>query len=140
MGPTAMIDLPVLLFFSLLPYRRSPSPHPQSPPATCPMSELTAAEAFSPPAKSKTARAWRTVLGFIGFLFQILIQALRGTPSLTQVLSFVGIRHPLLPSSSTAATFMPLPADTPPPPSAVADEESLDKLTVRSGHNQNTRK
>ncbi|OAY83546.1 CTD small phosphatase-like protein 2 [Ananas comosus] len=81
------------------------------------------------------AQAWRAVVGWMGFLLQILLQILRGTPSLAQVLSFVGLRHPLLSSapsssSSPSVAFKPLPSeiptDTPPPP----PPETLDKLTV----------
>nr|XP_010922553.1 CTD small phosphatase-like protein 2 [Elaeis guineensis] len=97
------------------------------------MAELAAAEVYAAAGRrTKTGQAWRTVLGWLGFLFQILLQILRGTPSWAQVLSFVGLRHPLLSSSSSSSSpaFKPLPAeaptDTPPPP----PPEVLDKLTI----------
>ncbi|XP_010920860.3 uncharacterized protein [Elaeis guineensis] len=73
---------------------------------------------------------WRTVVSWAGFLFRILLQILRGTPSWAQLLSFV----PFLSSSpSSSPAFRPLPveapADTPPPPPTVSDSPS-DKLTV----------
>ncbi|KAG8054868.1 hypothetical protein GUJ93_ZPchr0001g30702 [Zizania palustris] len=107
---------------------------------------MAAAEVYSPTAAAAAqqqqrgkvaAQAWQAVVGWIGFLIQVLLQILRGTPSCAQLLSFVGFRYPLLsgpaasePSPSVA--FMPLrseipvdtaPAPTPPP-------EPLQRLTV----------
>jgi hypothetical protein len=109
---------------------------------------MAAAEVYSPTAaaaaqhqqRGKAAtQAWQAVVGWIGFLLQVLLQILRGTPSCAQLLSFVGFRYPLL--SSTAASdqplpevaFMPLrseiPADAAPVPAPPL--EPLERLTVR---------
>ena len=108
---------------------------------------MAAAEVYSPTAaaaaqqqqRGKAAsQAWRAVVGWIGFLLQVLLQILRGTPSCAQLLSFVGFRYPLL--SGTAASepspevaFMPLrseiPADAAPAPTPAP--EPLGRLTVR---------
>ncbi|MQL92865.1 hypothetical protein Taro_025501 [Colocasia esculenta] len=88
------------------------------------MAELAQTEVFAPPGRpNKTLQLWRTLLNWVSFLFQILHQILRGTPSWAQVLSYVGLRHtPFLwtASSSASPAFRPLPAevptDTPPPP------------------------
>ncbi|XP_047058491.1 CTD small phosphatase-like protein [Lolium rigidum] len=108
---------------------------------------MAAAEVYSPTAaaaaqhqqRGKAAtQAWQAVVGWIGFLLQVLLQILRGTPSCAQLLSFVGFRYPLL--SSTAASdqplpevaFMPLrseiPADAAPVPAPPL--EPLERLTV----------
>ncbi|XP_072998069.1 uncharacterized protein [Typha latifolia] len=97
------------------------------------MAEAGATEVYAPGTqKAKSAvQAWRAVVGWMGFLLQILLQILRGTPSWAQVLSFVGLGHPLLSSATTTSSveFKPLtseiPTDTPPPP-----PKPLDKLTV----------
>jgi RNA polymerase II subunit A small phosphatase-like protein len=108
---------------------------------------MAAAEVYSPTAaaaaqqqqRGKAAsQAWQTVVGWIGFLLQVLLQILRGTPSCAQLLSFVGFRYPLLsgPAASEPSpevAFMPLrseiPADVPPAPEA--PPEPLGRLTVR---------
>uniref|UniRef100_A0A0E0DSQ2 FCP1 homology domain-containing protein n=1 Tax=Oryza meridionalis TaxID=40149 RepID=A0A0E0DSQ2_9ORYZ len=85
--------------------------------------------------------AWRAVVGWLGFLLQILLQIVRGTPSSwAHLLSFLGLHHPLLsaappqpstPSPSVAFVRLPseAPADAsstgPPPP-----PPSLRRLTV----------
>ncbi|CAO2166915.1 unnamed protein product, partial [Urochloa humidicola] len=107
---------------------------------------MAAAEVFSPTAaaaaqqqqRGKAAsQAWRAVVGWIGFLLQVLLQILRGTPSCTQLLSFVGFRYPLLsgPAASEPSpevAFMPLsseiPADVAPAPAT--PPETLGRLTV----------
>ncbi|KAJ6803655.1 uncharacterized protein M6B38_292705 [Iris pallida] len=105
------------------------------------MSELAPAELFAPPTyknRPAAARAWRTVVGWLGFLFQILIQILRGTPSWNQLLSFVGIRHPPFLSSTAASVadgvaFKPLPAELPtdsPPPPSPPPAEAIGRLKV----------
>ncbi|KAM3333504.1 hypothetical protein ACQJBY_028546 [Aegilops geniculata] len=109
---------------------------------------MAAAEVYSPTAaaaaqhqqRGKAAtQAWQAVVGWIGFLLQVLLQILRGTPSCAQLLSFVGFRYPLL-SSASAGTdqpspevaFMPLrseiPADAAPVPAP--PPEPLQRLTV----------
>ncbi|KAJ4819766.1 CTD small phosphatase-like protein [Rhynchospora pubera] len=87
--------------------------------------------------RGKGVQAWKVVVGWMCFLLQVVLQILRGTPSWSQLLAYVGLRHPLLSSSATSAAtsaaipFVPLsteevPTDTPPP----CQKESLDKLVV----------
>lgn len=111
------------------------------------MAELAQTEVYAPGGgHNKTLQLWRTLLNWVSFLFQILLQILRGTPSWAQVLSYVGLRHtPFLWSASSSASpaFRPLPAevptDTPPPLPAAAPAplrlpqaaEAVQKLTVR---------
>jgi hypothetical protein len=117
-------------------WRDSPSPE-----------DMAAAEVFSPTVaaaaqqqqRGKAAwQAWQAVVGWIGFLLQVLLQILRGTASCAQLLSFVGFRYPLLsaPAASEPSpevAFVPLrseiPADTAPAPTP--PPEPLDRLTVR---------
>ncbi|XP_073016411.1 uncharacterized protein [Primulina eburnea] len=72
------------------------------------MAELAAAEVYSP----RTIQVWRTLVNWMAFFFQIFAQILRGTPSFSQVLSYVGLRHGSLLSSAPHAPvqFKPLPA------------------------------
>ncbi|XP_051143027.1 uncharacterized protein LOC127259626 [Andrographis paniculata] len=112
------------------------------------MEELaTAAGVYTP----RTIQAWRTLLNWITFFFQIFAQILRGTPSFTQVLSYVGFRHGYSLSSAPHAPseFKPIPVveltefeeqleEAPPCPAvSVAggdrktdDSPPLEKLTV----------
>ncbi|KAG8390113.1 hypothetical protein BUALT_Bualt01G0049800 [Buddleja alternifolia] len=111
------------------------------------MAELAAAEVYAP----RTIQVWRTLLNWMAFFFQIFAQILRGTPSFTQVLSYVGIRHgSLLDSVPHSPTFKPLSAvelpdfaeepEEAPPPAAIPvsggggreidDVSPLEKLTV----------
>ncbi|KAL2541724.1 Haloacid dehalogenase-like hydrolase (HAD) superfamily protein [Abeliophyllum distichum] len=71
------------------------------------MAELAAPEVYAP----RTIQVWRTLLNWLAFFFQIFAQILRGTPSFTQVLSYVGLRHGSFLSSATHAPphFKPLP-------------------------------
>lgn len=71
------------------------------------MAELASAEVYAP----RTIQVWRTLLNWLGFFFQIFAQILRGTPSFTQVLSYVGLRQGSLLSSAPHAPpqFKPLP-------------------------------
>lgn len=108
------------------------------------MAELAqAADVYAP----RTIQVWRTLLNWLAFFFQIFVQIARGTPSVTQVLSYVGLRHSSLLSSSSPQ-YKPLPvvelqepdeAPAPAPSSAVqippcpvSDGGLLDKLTVDS--------
>ncbi|KAL3837754.1 hypothetical protein ACJIZ3_022345 [Penstemon smallii] len=72
------------------------------------MAELAASEVYAP----RTIQVLRTLLNWMAFFFQIFAQILRGTPSFTQVLSYVGLRHGSLLSSEPHAPpqFKPLPA------------------------------
>nr|CAB3464986.1 unnamed protein product [Digitaria exilis] len=78
------------------------------------------------------AAAWRVVAGWLGLLFQILLRIIRGTPSSwAQLLSFVGLRHPLLPVAAQAqpspeVAFVQLPSEAP----ADASTPPLRRLTV----------
>jgi hypothetical protein len=112
-------------------WRDSPSPE-----------DMAAAEVFSPTVAAAaqqqqrgkvTSQAWQAVVGWIGFLLQVLLQILRGTASCAQLLSFVGFRYPLLSAPSPEVAFVPLrseiPADTAPAPTP--PPEPLDRLTVR---------
>nr|DAD28027.1 TPA_asm: hypothetical protein HUJ06_029495 [Nelumbo nucifera] len=104
------------------------------------MAELAQADVYAP----RPLQVWRTLLNWLAFFFQIFLQILRGTPSMAQVLSFIGLRHPLLASSSSSssASFKPLPVvelphqDLPSVPSHITsyDDSDLDqrieKLTV----------
>ncbi|CAI9091718.1 OLC1v1026815C1 [Oldenlandia corymbosa var. corymbosa] len=100
-----------------------------------------AADVYAP----RTLQVWRALLNWLGFFFQIFVQILRGTPSVTQVLSFVGLGQSFLPPSSPQ--FKPLPVvelqeieDPPhqrpaPPASSTVQftpgaDERLEKLTV----------
>ena len=84
---------------------------------------MAAAEVYSPTAASAAqhqqrgkaaTQAWQAVVGWIGFLLQVLLQILNGTPSCAQLLSFVCFRYPLLPSMAASeqpspeVAFMPL--------------------------------
>ncbi|KAK9284031.1 hypothetical protein L1049_012290 [Liquidambar formosana] len=72
------------------------------------MAELTQTEVYSP----RSFQVWKTLLNWLAFFFQIFLQILRGTPSVAQVLSYVGLgHHSLLASSSSSSSpsFKPLP-------------------------------
>ncbi|CAA2985717.1 CTD nuclear envelope phosphatase 1 homolog [Olea europaea subsp. europaea] len=71
------------------------------------MAELAASEVYAP----RTIQLWRTLLNWLAFFFQIFAQVLRGTPSFTQVLSYVGLHHGSFLSPPHAPPhFKPLPA------------------------------
>lgn len=99
-------------------------------------------------------QAWRALMNWLALFFQIFLQILRGTPSLAQVLSYIGLRQSFLssassspspPQTATDVSFKPLPVveiplqeDSFPPHRmsssdsevSVEEENSLDKLTV----------
>ncbi|KAI0519878.1 hypothetical protein KFK09_007339 [Dendrobium nobile] len=93
------------------------------------MSELAATElCASGPGGARTLQVWRTLMSWFAFVFRIFWEIVKGTPSLAQVLSFLGVRHPLL---SSSLAFKPLPADAPtdtPPPATAAQSAILGKL------------
>ncbi|XP_049404572.1 uncharacterized protein LOC125868027 [Solanum stenotomum] len=111
------------------------------------MPELVqAAQVYAP---TRTLQIWKSLLNWLAFFFQIFVQILKGTPCVTQVLSYFGVRNSSLISSSPQ--FKPLPDVEPleeeeaPPTSSVAlstlqittgsvpisvEEERLQKLTV----------
>lgn len=95
------------------------------------MSELAATElCASGPGGARTLQVWRTLMSWFAFVFRIFWEIVKGTPSLAQVLSFLGVRHPLL---SSSLAFKPLPADAPtdtPPPATAAQSAILGKLMV----------
>ncbi|TVU19732.1 hypothetical protein EJB05_35901 [Eragrostis curvula] len=78
------------------------------------------------------AAAWQVVADWLGVLVQILLQIIRGTPSSwAQLLSFLGLRQPLLPSTaqpqpSPEVAFVQLPSSPP----ADASPPPLRRLTV----------
>ncbi|KQK05827.1 hypothetical protein BRADI_2g22770v3 [Brachypodium distachyon] len=64
--------------------------------------------------------AWQVMAVWLGFLLQILLQAFRrSSSSVARLLSFLGLRRPLL-SAAPAVTFVQLPSEAPadelPPP------------------------
>lgn len=117
-----------------------------------PQQHLERADVYVP----RPLQAWRALMNWLALFFQIFLQILRGTPSLAQVLSYVGLRHSFLSSASSSpspppppptasgVSFKPLPVveiplqDAFPPHGisssdsdvSVEDELSLDKLTV----------
>lgn len=120
---------------------RSDFPVFPSPPFLAAMSELAQAELCSPgPAATatstgKSVQVWRALASWVAILFRLLLQILRGTPSWAQLLSFVGLRHPLVFSPSATSTgYKPLAMDQPSDtqPLRVGNSlESLNRLTVR---------
>ncbi|KAL5550450.1 hypothetical protein UlMin_000626 [Ulmus minor] len=62
-----------------------------------------AAEVYAP----RSLQLWRSLINWLGFFFQIFLQIFRGTPCLPHLLSYLGLGHCLLPSSSPS--FKPLP-------------------------------
>ncbi|KAI4324473.1 hypothetical protein MLD38_029961 [Melastoma candidum] len=59
----------------------------------------------------RSLQAWRGLINWLSFFFEILVQVLRGTPSLAQLLSYVGFRQSFLSPSSPrpSGSFRPLP-------------------------------
>ncbi|KAJ9180573.1 hypothetical protein P3X46_008796 [Hevea brasiliensis] len=64
---------------------------------------------------SRSLQVWRGLVNLLGFLLQLVLQILRGTPSTAQMLlSYVGFRYPIPSSSSSSSSssspsFKPLP-------------------------------
>ncbi|XP_047324199.1 carboxy-terminal domain RNA polymerase II polypeptide A small phosphatase 1-like [Impatiens glandulifera] len=56
----------------------------------------------------KSLQLWRALLNWFSFFFQIFAQVIRGTPSVSQVFSYVGLGHRTMLSSSFPS-FKPLP-------------------------------
>lgn len=57
-------------------------------------------------------QVWRALMDWVAFLLHIILQIVRGTPSVAQfVLSYMGLNRlpPLLASSSSSPSFKPLP-------------------------------
>ncbi|KAK9168129.1 hypothetical protein Syun_000269 [Stephania yunnanensis] len=71
------------------------------------------AEACGAAAAPKTVTVWRAVLTWLALFVQFLVQMVSVAPSITQVLSFVGFRLPLISSSTSepesSPSFKPLP-------------------------------
>ncbi|XP_051122841.1 probable phosphatase PSR2 isoform X2 [Andrographis paniculata] len=67
------------------------------------MAELVAEEVYAP----RTIQVWRTLLNWLAFFSQIFAQILRGTPSVSEVLSYFGWRDGSL-LSSASPEFKPL--------------------------------
>ncbi|GMN40306.1 hypothetical protein TIFTF001_009539 [Ficus carica] len=103
--------------------------------------EQAASEVYAPP---RSAQLWRALANWVSFLFEILLQILRGTPScLPNLLSFLGLTHQnhrLLSSSSSSSScsFEPLPvyelslhdSDSSVEDGIGLDTDLLEKLTV----------
>ncbi|KAK1283532.1 hypothetical protein QJS10_CPB21g01260 [Acorus calamus] len=93
------------------------------------MAELTqaAAEVYAP----RTVQAWRTLWGWLAFVFHVVAQI----PSLASILSFIGLRNSLLCNASSASSpaFKPLPVvELSPEEGGLGDvsDASDDKFTV----------
>ena len=56
----------------------------------------------------RSLQVWQAFMDWLSFFFHVIVQIVRGAPSLPQILSYIGFRFPLLPSS--APSFKPLPA------------------------------
>ncbi|KAL0555667.1 hypothetical protein IC582_009621 [Cucumis melo] len=56
----------------------------------------------------RSLQVWQALMDWLCFFFHVIVQIVRGAPSLPQILSYIGFRFPLLPSS--APSFKPLPA------------------------------
>ncbi|KAK8928456.1 Mitochondrial import inner membrane translocase subunit TIM50 [Platanthera zijinensis] len=95
------------------------------------MSELSAAEVCTAGnGGARNFQAWRTLMSWFSFVFQILWQIVKGTPPFAQVLSCLGDRHPLL---STSPSFKLLPVDSRAealPPVTEADTAAVGRLKV----------
>ncbi|XP_062095190.1 uncharacterized protein LOC133801072 [Humulus lupulus] len=66
--------------------------------------EQTAAEVYAP----RSVQLWRALMNWLDFFFEIILQILRGTPCVPQVLSCIGLSHNRILSSSSPS-FKPLP-------------------------------
>lgn len=71
---------------------------------TVDMAQIGQTEVCAP----RSLHVWQAFMDWLSFFFHIIVQIVRGAPSLPQILSYVGFRFPLLPSS--APSFKPLPA------------------------------
>ncbi|KAG0453524.1 hypothetical protein HPP92_024828 [Vanilla planifolia] len=95
------------------------------------MSELASAEVCAAgKGYARTLLEWKTLLSWFSSVFGILWKIVKRTPSFAQVLSYVGVRHPLL---SSLPAFEPLPVDdsTDTMPQATESENAvLRRLTV----------
>ncbi|KAA8517804.1 hypothetical protein F0562_015278 [Nyssa sinensis] len=88
-------------------------------------------------------QVWRALMNWFAFFYQICLQIASFTPSMAQLLSYIGVRHSLL--SSSSPSFKPLPvvelplseSSTAPPLHVSVNDihdgsnyERLEKLTV----------
>lgn len=55
----------------------------------------------------RSVQVWRALVDWLSFFCHIIVQIVRGAPSLAQILSYVGVRFPLL--ASSGSSFKPLP-------------------------------
>ncbi|XP_059667997.1 uncharacterized protein LOC132313301 [Cornus florida] len=100
---------------------------------------MAQAEVYVP----RPLQVWRALMNWLSFFFQICHQIVRFTPSLAQILSYIGLRHSLL--SSSSPSFKPLPCvEIPLTPADVSvdnvcddgggggggDDQHIEKLTV----------
>ncbi|GFZ02180.1 haloacid dehalogenase-like hydrolase (HAD) superfamily protein [Actinidia rufa] len=79
---------------------------------------------------------WRALVNWLAFLFEIVVQIASFTPSMAQILSYVGLQQSLL--SSSSPSFKPLPIveltePPPPPPSAAPAHVTVDSSTDGGG-------
>ncbi|XP_057512548.1 uncharacterized protein LOC130794619 [Actinidia eriantha] len=79
---------------------------------------------------------WRALVNWLAFLFEIVVQIASFTPSMAQILSYVGLQQSLL--SSSSPSFKPLPIveltePPPPPPSAAPAHVTVDSSTDSGG-------
>ena len=101
-------------FLQFAPPAWSPPPPVAPSPATADMA--AAAEVYTPSAAAAQhgdQAAWRAVLGWLGFLLQVLLRAIRGAPSsCAKLLKLLCVRRPLL-SADPAPAFARLPSQAP---------------------------
>ncbi|KAJ7961228.1 CTD small phosphatase-like protein [Quillaja saponaria] len=76
----------------------------------------------------RSLQIWRGLMNYLVFFSQIFGQILRGTPSLAQVLSYIGFSHPLITSSSPS--FKPLPVAELPIRHPASEPEQEPRLQV----------
>ncbi|XP_030440979.2 uncharacterized protein LOC115663063 [Syzygium oleosum] len=72
----------------------------------------------------RSMQVWRGLVNWLAFFFQIFLQILRGTPSLAQFLSYIGLRQSFLSAAAAA------PSPSPPPPSPASCSPPFKPLPV----------
>jgi RNA polymerase II subunit A small phosphatase-like protein len=90
------------------------------------------ADVYTPaaPLQHRGQAAWRAVVGWLGFLLQVLIRVIRGaTSSCAKLLKLLGLRHPFL-SAAPSAAFARLPIEA--PTDELRPLPPLSRLTVRT--------
>ncbi|XP_047342227.1 carboxy-terminal domain RNA polymerase II polypeptide A small phosphatase 1-like [Impatiens glandulifera] len=92
------------------------------------MAELAQAEVYTP----WSLQLWRAMLDWFSFFIQILVQIVNGTPSMTQLLSYVGLENQSL-FSSHFSYFKPLPLVELPEVNERETEQSVTAAPVHIG-------